>query len=66
MGANIVFLCNGKACGEYGCPNPKCKHTSNIHYAINFKEIAPDKFMEIEPPENSVIVDNMYYRITDF
>ena len=32
----IFYICDGKACGEE-CPNPECKHTSDIKHAKNFR-----------------------------
>lgn len=30
-----LYLCDGKACGDE-CPNPECKHTTDINHAKNF------------------------------
>lgn len=45
---NIVYICDEETCEECEADNEGrcCYHTSDIHHAINFEEIAPGKFME--------------------
>lgn len=38
-GRNVLYLCDGLACGKV-CPNPECKHTTDIRHAKNFKSSA--------------------------
>ena len=44
---DVAYICDEKACehciqGESGY----CHHTTDIHHAVNFEEVAPGKFME--------------------
>ena len=40
---DIVYVCDREACEN--C-STECNHTSDIHHAKNFTEVAPGKFME--------------------
>lgn len=44
---NVAYICNRKRCEVCDLENP-CYHTTDIHYAANFKEIEPGKWMEME------------------
>lgn len=45
--ANILYLCDGKQCGN-SCPSTVCKHTSDISHAKNFVKGDYDSYWEKE------------------
>lgn len=45
--ANILYLCDGKRCGD-PCPLAECKHTSDISHAKNFVKGDYDSYWEKE------------------
>lgn len=55
---HIVYLCDGLKCENGSCKmdipdDMKCKHTSDITHAKNFKEIDTGKYMEVDHADNS-------------
>lgn len=61
---NIVYLCDGKACGDnHECM--ECKHTSNISHAVNFEKLDNSHWLEKEQqtPKN-VLVVQVYKNLT--
>ena len=45
---SVAYICNEKACPDCGKSDCRdCYHTTDIHHAKNFVEVAPGKWMEI-------------------
>lgn len=62
--ADIVYLCDGKACGDnHECM--ECKHTGDISNAVNFERIGNNHLFEKEQqvPKN-VLVVQVYTNLT--
>lgn len=64
MHTNIVYLCDGKACGnDHECM--ECKHTSDISHAVNFEKLDNNHWIEKEQPmSKSVLVVQVYKNLT--
>ena len=64
MHTNIVYLCDGKACGDnHECM--ECKHTTDISHAVNFEKLDNNHWFEKEQqvPKN-VLVVQVYTNLT--
>lgn len=55
----VVYLCDGKACEHCHVETDYCTHTSDIKHAINFDEVAPDRYMEVPEPTPYDFVNTM-------
>lgn len=54
---DIVYLCDGKACGDnHECM--ECKHTSDISHAVNFEKLDDSHWLEKEKqaPKDVLVV----------
>jgi hypothetical protein len=57
---SVAYLCDEKACPE--CPNGRetlCCHTTDIRHAIDFREVAPGRYMQ---KEDRYSVESWYAR----
>lgn len=64
MNADIVYLCDGRACGDnHECM--ECKHTSDISHAVNFEKLDNSHWLEKEQqtPKNILVVQ-VYKNLT--
>lgn len=54
---DIVYLCDGKACGDnHECI--ECKHTGDISHAVNFEKLDNNHWFEKERqmPNNTLVI----------
>ena len=47
IGQEVAYICDRKQCADCG-DDGFCGHTTDIHHAVNFEEIAPGMYMEKE------------------
>ena len=48
---DVLYFCDVKSCGDL-CPNPECKHTSDISHAKNFEKSDNGSYWEKEEAES--------------
>ena len=50
-GPDVAYICDGHGCKAHcersGAEYEYCKHTCDISHALNFKQVAPSKWMEV-------------------
>lgn len=42
----VAYTCDQQQCANCSAEEGFCYHTTDIHHAVNFKEVAPGRFME--------------------
>ena len=60
-GPDVAYICDGHGCDAHcelaGVEHEYCRHTCDISHAVNFKQVAPGKWMEVLDNEKEMSLE---------